>query len=149
MKDAIWMRSVRSGKEILLGICEGSYTSPKELAGMLSKEIEKLQSGMFLAANEKTRAAHAIFITKDPRAGMEKCRKNFLSVFKKDEIKNAEFIGTKGVRIGIAEITTGFIGQALNEEQFKKIIKESFEGLRKRLMENLIKKGYSQGKLDC
>jgi len=148
MTDGKWMHSTKEGKEILFGICIGEHKNTQELIETLDKEIGRLQTGIFLTVNEKTKQALALFITKDIRREPEDYRRNFLVMFKKGELRGeAEFKQAKGRVIGTAKINTGILGEVLDGKEFKRMITDAFNGVRDRTINALIKKGYTKGKI--
>lgn len=148
MIDEKWAHSIKEGKEILIGTYIGEYGSTQELIETLGKRIDRLQTGVFLTVNEKTKQALAVFITRDSRLDADRYKRNCLAMFKKAELKgNAEFRQAKGIITGTAKINTGILGETLEGKDFKKMITEAFDGIRDRTINTLIKKGYSKGKI--
>jgi hypothetical protein len=148
MTDEKWMHLLKEGREIRLGIYEGEHKNTQELIATLDKEIDKLQTGIFLTVNEKTKETLAVFITKDTRRGMDEHKADCLGTFKKGELKGeAEFRQAKGRVIGTAKINTGVLGEVMEGKEFTKMVKNAFEGVRDRTIKDLEKKGYTKGKI--
>ncbi len=146
--DRAWMHSIRKGSEVCIAICKIECQNINKLIERFEPQIERCQTGIFLASNGKTRTATAVFITKDPRLGAGKYQRACEQVFPKEHVKGKiEFKEIEKSIVGIAELNTGFVGLVSKQGRFNELVEESFKSIKDMIIENLERKGYTKGKI--